>query len=123
MFKTKRQHETTCSSAFLPAGGAKSPSAAYLSLLFPASTVQEEEIMATFVKSEFTCTGRKRRNSNSNIVTKLMTSKITGKGFSRGTQVGEITPVLTAKTPESWTTATRDLRLESSLKTKTVCWR
>ncbi|XP_014909984.1 transient receptor potential cation channel, subfamily C, member 4 associated protein a [Poecilia latipinna] len=43
--------------------------------------------MATLLGSEFSSSGRKRRNCNSNIVTKLTSSKITGKGFSRGTQL------------------------------------
>ncbi|MEQ2220425.1 hypothetical protein ILYODFUR_005324 [Ilyodon furcidens] len=43
--------------------------------------------MATLLGSEFSSSGRKRRNCNNNIVTKLTSSKITGKGFSRGTEL------------------------------------
>lgn len=52
-------------------------------------SVQEEEIMATLLGTESHYTGGKRRNGNSNIVTKFAATKITGKGFSRGTQVRE----------------------------------
>lgn len=88
----------------------------------PNSSVQEEEIMATLLGSESPCTGGKRRNCNSNIVTKFTASKITGQGFSRGTQVRETMHVSTVKTSESWSAETRDLRLESSLKMKTLSW-
>uniref|UniRef100_A0A8C6LSH5 Transient receptor potential cation channel, subfamily C, member 4 associated protein a n=1 Tax=Nothobranchius furzeri TaxID=105023 RepID=A0A8C6LSH5_NOTFU len=50
-------------------------------------SVQEEEMMATLVGSDFTCTGSKRRNRNTNIVTRFMSSKVIGTGFSRGTQL------------------------------------
>ncbi|XP_029358820.1 transient receptor potential cation channel, subfamily C, member 4 associated protein a [Echeneis naucrates] len=43
--------------------------------------------MATLRGFESPCTGGKRRNCNSNIVTKFTASKITGQGFSRGTQL------------------------------------
>uniref|UniRef100_A0A671VX62 Transient receptor potential cation channel, subfamily C, member 4 associated protein a n=1 Tax=Sparus aurata TaxID=8175 RepID=A0A671VX62_SPAAU len=43
--------------------------------------------MATLLGCESPCTGGKRRNCNSNIVTKFTSSKITGRGFSRGTQL------------------------------------
>uniref|UniRef100_A0A7N6BIY3 Transient receptor potential cation channel, subfamily C, member 4 associated protein a n=1 Tax=Anabas testudineus TaxID=64144 RepID=A0A7N6BIY3_ANATE len=43
--------------------------------------------MATLLGSESPCTGGKRRNCNSNIVTKLTAGKIRGQGFSRGTQL------------------------------------
>uniref|UniRef100_A0A3Q1CML6 Transient receptor potential cation channel, subfamily C, member 4 associated protein a n=1 Tax=Amphiprion ocellaris TaxID=80972 RepID=A0A3Q1CML6_AMPOC len=43
--------------------------------------------MATLLGSESPCTGGKRRNCSSNIVTKFTASKITGQGFSRGTQL------------------------------------
>ncbi|TKS71029.1 Short transient receptor potential channel 4-associated protein [Collichthys lucidus] len=58
-----------------------------LSTSCPNSSVQEEEIMATLLGSESPCTGGKRRNCTSNIVTKFTASKITGQGFSRGTQL------------------------------------
>lgn len=72
--------------------------------------------MATLLGCESPCTRGKRRNYSSNIITKFTATKITGQGFSRGTQVGETTFVLTVKPLESWSTETRDLRLESSLK-------
>lgn len=54
------------------------------------ASVQEEEIMATLLGSESQQhTGRKRRNSSGNIVAKFTAVRITGKGFSRGTQVRE----------------------------------
>ena len=56
--------------------------------------------MATLLGSESPCTGGKRRNCNSNIVTKFTASKITGQGFSRGTQVRETVPVWTVMTSE-----------------------
>lgn len=89
----------------------------------PNSSVQEEEIMATLLGSDSPCTGGKRRNCNSNIVTRFTASKITGQSFSRGTQVRETMHVKAVNTSESWSTETRDLRLESSLKTKTLSWR
>lgn len=79
--------------------------------------------MATLLGSDSPCTGGKRGHGNSNIVTKLTASKITGRGVSRGTQVRETTHVSTVKTSESWSTETRDSRLESSLKVKTLSWR
>lgn len=45
--------------------------------------------MATLLGTESHYTGGKRRNGNSSIVTKFTATKITGKGFSRGTQVRE----------------------------------
>lgn len=72
--------------------------------------------MATLLGCESPCTRGKRRNYSSNIITKFTATKITGQGFSRGTQVGETTFVLIVKPLESWSTETRDLRLESSLK-------
>ncbi|XP_056129039.1 transient receptor potential cation channel, subfamily C, member 4 associated protein a isoform X1 [Lampris incognitus] len=51
------------------------------------SSVQEEEIMATHLGSEFPWTGGKRRNCNGNIVTKINAGRITGHGLSRGTQL------------------------------------
>lgn len=86
----------------------------------PNSSVQEEEIMATLLGSESPCTGGKRRNCTSNIVTKFTASKITGQGFSRGTQVRQTMHVSAVETSECWSTETGDLRLESSLKTKTL---
>lgn len=54
------------------------------------ASVQEEEIMATLLGSESQQhTGRKRRSSSGNIVAKFTAVRITGKGFSRGTQVRE----------------------------------
>lgn len=87
------------------------------------SSVQEEEIMATLLGSESPCTGGKRRNCNSNIVTKLTAGKIRGQGFSRGTQVRQTAHVWPVKTSESWSSETRDLRLECSLNMKTLSWR
>lgn len=87
------------------------------------SSVQEEEIMATLMGSESPSTGGKRRNCNSNIVTKFTASKITGQGFSRGTQVRETMHILTVKMSECWSNETRDLRFWSSLKMKTLSWR
>lgn len=89
----------------------------------PNSALQEEEIMATLLGSDSTCTGGKRRNCNGNIVTKLTTTKISGRGYSRGTQVRETTHLWTVKTSESWSTETRDLRLEFSPNMKTLSWR
>ncbi|KAL7406985.1 hypothetical protein ABVT39_001166 [Epinephelus coioides] len=43
--------------------------------------------MATVLGSESPCTAGKRRNCHSNIITKFTASKITGQGFSRGTQL------------------------------------
>uniref|UniRef100_A0A4W6EVI3 Transient receptor potential cation channel, subfamily C, member 4 associated protein a n=1 Tax=Lates calcarifer TaxID=8187 RepID=A0A4W6EVI3_LATCA len=43
--------------------------------------------MATLLGSDSPCTGGKRRNCNSNIVTRFTASKITGQSFSRGTQL------------------------------------
>lgn len=86
------------------------------------SSVQEEEIMATLLASESPCTGGKRRNCNSNIVTKFTASKITGQGFSRGTQVRETMRFSTVKICEPWSTETRDWRLELCLKMKTLLW-
>lgn len=77
--------------------------------------------MATLLGSESPCTGGKRRHCNGNIIAKFTASKITGQGFSRGTQVGETTRVfLILKTPESWSTETGDLRREGGRKTKTL---
>lgn len=45
--------------------------------------------MATLLGCESPCTGGKRRDCSSNIVAKFTASKITGQGFSRGTQVRE----------------------------------
>lgn len=58
-----------------------------------SSAIQEEDIMATLAGSESHSTGGIHRNYPSNIITKLTTSKITGQGFSRGTQVGVKTNV------------------------------
>lgn len=66
----------------------------------PNSSVQEEEIMATLLGSESPCTGGKRRHCNGNVVTKFTASKITGQGFSRGTQVRETMHVSSVKTSE-----------------------
>lgn len=85
-----------------------------------SSSVQEEEIMATLLGSESPYTGGKRRNCNNNIVTKFTASKITGQGFSRGTQVRKTMHILTVKMSECWSTETRDLRLQSSPKMKTL---
>lgn len=60
-------------------------------------SVQEEEIMATLLGTESHYTGGKRRNGNSNIVTKFAATKITGKGFSRGTQVRETVLISSVK--------------------------
>lgn len=73
-------------------------------------SVQEEEMMATLLGSEPPCTGGKRRNCNSNIITKFTASRITGQGFSRGTQVRETAHVSAVKTFESWSPETGDLR-------------
>lgn len=78
--------------------------------------------MATLLGSESPCTGGKRRHCNSNIVTKFSASKVTGQGFSRGTQVREKVQALSVNHTESWSTETRDLRLESCLKMKTPSW-
>uniref|UniRef100_A0A3Q3XD52 Uncharacterized protein n=1 Tax=Mola mola TaxID=94237 RepID=A0A3Q3XD52_MOLML len=43
--------------------------------------------MATLLGCESPCTGGKRRDCSSNIVAKFTASKITGQGFSRGTQL------------------------------------
>nr|XP_040060502.1 transient receptor potential cation channel, subfamily C, member 4 associated protein a [Gasterosteus aculeatus aculeatus] len=43
--------------------------------------------MATLLGSESSCTGGKRRVCNGSIVTKFTASKITGQGFSRGTEL------------------------------------
>uniref|UniRef100_A0A672JJD4 Transient receptor potential cation channel, subfamily C, member 4 associated protein a n=1 Tax=Salarias fasciatus TaxID=181472 RepID=A0A672JJD4_SALFA len=43
--------------------------------------------MATLLGSDSPCTGARRTLCTGNIVTKFTTSKITGKGFSRGTQL------------------------------------
>lgn len=54
--------------------------------------------MATLLGSESQQhTGRKRRNSSGNIVAKFAAVRITGKGFSRGTQVRENAVVLRDK--------------------------
>lgn len=63
----------------------------------PNSSVQEEEIMATLLGSESSCTGGKRRVCNGSIVTKFTASKITGQGFSRGTEVRETMHVSASK--------------------------
>lgn len=61
-------------------------------------SVQEEEIMATLLGTESHYTGGKRRNGKSNIVIKFTATKITGKGFSRGTQVRETVLISNVKT-------------------------
>ncbi|XP_075997030.1 transient receptor potential cation channel, subfamily C, member 4 associated protein a [Genypterus blacodes] len=43
--------------------------------------------MATLLGSESPCTGGKRRHCKSNIIAKFSASKVTGQGFSRGTQL------------------------------------
>lgn len=54
--------------------------------------------MATLLGSESQQhTGRKQRNGNGNIVAKFADVRITGKGFSRGTQVRENTVVFRDK--------------------------
>ena len=63
----------------------------------PNTSVQEEVKMATLLGSESPCTGGKRRHCRSNIITTFTASKITGQGFSQGTQVREATRVATVQ--------------------------
>lgn len=48
-------------------------------------------MMATPLGLDAPCLRGKLRKCSSNIVTKFTASKITGRGFSRGTQVSEAT--------------------------------
>lgn len=85
------------------------------------ASVQEEEIMAMLLGSD-PCTAGKRRNCNSNIVTTFAASKITGQGFSRGTQVRETTRNSTENISQRPPSETRDLRCVSCPMVKTLSW-
>lgn len=80
--------------------------------------------MATRLGSESPHTGGKRRSwrsCSSNIVAKFTGSRITGRGFGRGTQVRGRSRGAEVWASERWSTQTGDLRWEPCPKTKTLC--
>lgn len=83
-------------------------------------SLQEEEIMATLLGSYSPQTGGKPRNCSSNIVTRFTGSKITGQGFSRGTQVRGRSRGSVVRVSQCWSGEAGDSRLEPCRKLKTL---